>query len=58
MRYFLKGGYPIIFASNVFHNSRFDSDVYTKSAAVAEFVYVAAKVNLVVKVYSNHGLFG
>ena len=35
----LKGGYPIIFASNVFHNSH--SEMYTKSAAVADFVYTS-----------------
>ena len=35
--FLLKGGYPIIFASNVFHN--FDSEVYTKSATASKFVY-------------------
>ena len=32
----LKGGYPIIFASQPF-----DSEVYTKSTAAADFVYIS-----------------
>ena len=35
----LKGGYPIIFAS--FSQLSFDSEVYPKSAAVADFVYTS-----------------
>ena len=40
-KYFCKrqvGGYPIIFASNVFSQLSFDSEVYTKSATAADFV--------------------
>ena len=36
----IKRVHPIIFESNVFHNS-FDSEMYTKSAAIADFVYTS-----------------
>ena len=37
----LKGGYPIIFASFVFSQLSFDSEMYIKSSAVADFVYTS-----------------